>query len=125
MTVVRPPAWRRVLYGYGARLDERFLPWVTRDLSGRGAGSRMVARWSIPCLVLLSPFMVLPTDWVVKAMMTVPILLPYVYFSIALNRVYRRHRLAQHGLDPALVDARERERNRPSEEAYLSRYRGA
>ncbi|WP_299573362.1 DUF5313 family protein [uncultured Williamsia sp.] len=124
MTPARPPLWRQVLYGYGLRLDDRYLPWVTHDLAGRGAGPKMVARWAVPCLVLLAPFLVLPTDWVVKAMMTVPILLPYVYFSIALNRVYRRHRLAQHGLDPALVDARERARNLPAEQAYLAKYRG-
>ncbi|MEH3154173.1 MAG: DUF5313 family protein [Gordonia paraffinivorans] len=121
----RPPWWRIVSYSYGARLDARFSPWVTHDLSGRGAGARMVARWAVPCLILLAPFLFVPADWIVKGMMTIPILLPYVYFSIALNRVYRRHRLAQHGLDPALVDARERERNRPSEDAYLSKYRGS
>lgn len=125
MRTARPPLWRTVPYAYGARLDPEYSHWVTHDLAGRGAGARMVARWAVPCLVLLTPFLFVPADAIVKAMLTLPILLPYVYFSIALNRVYRRHRLAQHGLDPALVDARERARNSRSEQEYLAKYRGA
>ncbi len=36
--------------------------------------------------------------------MTVPIFIPFVYFSHALNKVWRRHMLVKHGLNPALID---------------------
>ncbi|MGZ8177995.1 DUF5313 family protein [Williamsia sp. SKLECPSW1] len=123
-TLSRPPLVRFLLYCYGARLGRSYLPWVTRDLTGKGAGARMVVRWAVPCIAVLTPFMFVPAEWIVKAMMTIPIMLPYIYFSIALNRVYRRHRMSQHGLDPALVDARERAKNHHAEQAYLSKYRG-
>ncbi len=35
-----------------------------------------------------------------------------------LNKVWRRHRLAQHGLNPNLVDARNREKNARLHEDY-------
>ncbi|NED64629.1 DUF5313 domain-containing protein, partial [Streptomyces sp. SID10244] len=44
--------------------------------------------------------------------------------SIALNRVYRRHRLSQHGLDPDLVNKLERDRNADLYDEYRRKYRG-
>lgn len=40
----------------------------------------------------------------------------------ALMYVYRRHRLAKHGLDPALADARERQKHAAEREAYERRH---
>ena len=45
--------------------------------------------------------------------MTLPIFIPFVLFSHALNKVWRRHRLAQHRLDPNLVDELKRKRDAP------------
>jgi hypothetical protein len=42
--------------------------------------------------------------------------------SLALNKVWRRHRLAQHGLDPNLVNALTREKDAKTDEDYIRRY---
>ncbi|MFW0790594.1 DUF5313 domain-containing protein [Gordonia sp. CPCC 205333] len=127
MTVntVRPRSWQYLRYIYGARLPESMTAWVTRDLIGPGAATRMVLRWAVPCLILIAPMFFVPADILVRLNMTIPIILPYLFFSMALNRVYRRHRLAQHGLDPDLVNKGERERNADLYAEYHRKYRGA
>jgi hypothetical protein len=45
-----------------------------------------------------------------------------VYFSHALNKVWRRHMLAKHGLPPALVDELARTKNAHIHAAYEQRY---
>ena len=42
--------------------------------------------------------------------------------SMALNKIWRRHRLAQHGLDPNLVDAIRRQRDARLHEDYVRRF---
>lgn len=121
----RPRGWQYVTYAYGARLPDSMRAWVANDLAGPGATARMVVRWSIPCILLLAPMLFTPADWVVRASMTVPILLPYIFFSIALNQIYRRYRLSQHGLDPNLISKREREKNADLYDEYHRKYRGA
>jgi hypothetical protein len=54
--------------------------------------------------------------------MTLPILIPFVYFSHALNKVWRRHMLAVHNLDPDLVDELARKRDAHIHQAYIERY---
>src|SRR5262249_22317641 len=54
--------------------------------------------------------------------MTLPILIPFVYFSHALNKVWRRHMLQVHGLDPELVDERARPRDAHIRQADIERY---
>jgi hypothetical protein len=54
--------------------------------------------------------------------MTAPIYIWALLMSLALNKVWRRHRLAQHGLDPNLVDALDREKNSRVHEEYIRRY---
>lgn len=100
------------------------IDWVRNDLAGPGASARMVLRWAVPCLILLAPMLFTPADWLVRATMTLPILIAYLFFSIALNRVYRRHRLAQHGLDPDLINKLEREKNADLYDEYHRKYRG-
>lgn len=120
----RPHGWQFVRYVYGARLPDSMREWVTNDLAGPGAATRMVVRWSIPCVIILIPLLFTPTEWLIRANMTVPILIPYIFFSIALNRVYRRYRLTQHGLDPDLVNKIEREKNADQYDEYNRKYRG-
>ena len=43
--------------------------------------------------------------------MTAPIYIWAMLMSLALNKVWRRHRLAQHGLDPNLVDVLRRRKD--------------
>ena len=42
--------------------------------------------------------------------------------AFVLNKVWRRHRLSQHGLDPKLIDTLNRERNARLHEDYARRY---
>ena len=78
--------------------------WVRNDLAGKGAARRMMLRVAVPAVLVLAPFWLIPTTLEVHLSMTLPILIPFVYFSHALNKVWRRHMLQVHGLDPELVD---------------------
>ncbi|WP_374474153.1 DUF5313 domain-containing protein [Williamsia sp. DF01-3] len=120
----RPAFFQYVKYCYGAKLPDSMSEWVANDQAGPGATRRMITRWAIPCILLLAPMFFVDASIYVRLNMTVPIFLPYVMFSIALNRVYRRHRLAQHGLDPDLVNAIARKRDAHLYEAYEQKYRG-
>lgn len=118
----RPNPWQYLTYSYGRRLPDPMLDWVRHDLAGRGAATRMVIRFGVLCVLILIPLLAVPTSLYVHASMTLPILIPFIYFSVALNRVWRRHRLAQHGLDPALADERQRAREADQRRAYEQRY---
>ena len=78
--------------------------WVAEDLAGRGAVRRHMIRMAIPPLLVLAPFWLLPASLYVHLEMTAPIYIWALLMSLALNKVWRRYRLAQHGLDPNLVD---------------------
>ena len=119
----RPAWWRYLAYWYGGRLPVSVRDWVINDLVGPGAAARMVARWSIPCIILVLPMLFVPGPWGVRITMTMPILLSYLFFSIALNRVYRRYRLVQHGLDPELINSLDREKNADLYAEYHRKYR--
>ena len=79
-------------------------------------------RWAIPPLFVLAPFWLLPASLYVHTEMTAPIYIWVVLMSIALNKVWRRHRLAQHGLDPNLVDVIRRRKDAHLHENYVERY---
>src|SRR5215211_2467219 len=107
---------------FGRRLPDSMLDWVRNDLAGRGATIRMMVVLAIPALLVLAPFWLIPTTLYVHASMTLPIFLPYVMFSHALNKIWRRHRLRVHGLDPDLVEELKRQRDAPKHRAYEERY---
>jgi hypothetical protein len=71
---------------------------------------------------MLIPFWLIPTTLDVHLSMTLPILIPFVYFSHALNKVWRRHMLQVHGLDPNLVDAHRSKREEQMRQSYIERY---
>ena len=54
--------------------------------------------------------------------MTLPIFLPYVMFTHALSKVWRRHMLSKHGLDPDLADEYKRTRDAHIHRAYIERF---
>jgi hypothetical protein len=54
--------------------------------------------------------------------MTAPIYIWALIMSLALNKVWRRHRLAQQDLDPNLIDAIKRKNDAHIHEAYIRRY---
>ncbi|MBY8856552.1 DUF5313 domain-containing protein [Nocardia sp. CA2R105] len=113
-----PNPLQRLRYICGGTLPESMSGWVLNDLTGPGASRRYLLRLMIPLLVVLSPFLLVPGPlWMGGAMMAL-IFLPLMFFAIALTYVYRRYRLAKHGLDPALADAAARSRAALERDAY-------
>ena len=93
-----------------------------RPCAGKGATIRTMVRAGIPALIVLSPFWFIPMSLYLHLSTTLPIFIPFVLFSHALNKVYRRHRLRQHGLDPALADELKRKKDAHIHEAYIEKY---
>ena len=118
----RPNVLQYLAYCYGRVLPDSMRDWVRNDLTGKGATFRTMIRVIIPAFLVLAPFWLIPTTLYVHAGMTLPIFIPYVLFAHALNKVWRRHRLGQHGLDPNLVDALARQRVAHIHRAYIARY---
>jgi Family of unknown function (DUF5313) len=122
MTSIKPNLWQRIAYSYGRCLPDSMRSWVANDLAGEGAVRRQMIRWAIPPLFVLAPFWLLPASLYVHTEMTVPLYAWALVVSFALNKVWRRHRLAQHGLDPNLVDVIKREKQAKMHEDYTRRY---
>ena len=118
----RPNLLQYIVYCYGRRLPDSMRDWVRNDLAGKGATVRMMVRVFIPAFLIMVPFWFIPTTLDVHLSMTLPILLPFVLFSHALNKVWRRHMLRKHGLDPELADEFSRQKNAHIREAYIERY---
>jgi hypothetical protein len=118
----KPNLLQYIGYSYGMRLPDSMRDWVREDLAGKGATIRMMVRVFIPAFLIVAPFWLIPTTLDVHLSMTLPILIPFVFFSHALNKVWRRHMLAKHGLDPALADELSRKKNAHIHKAYIERY---
>jgi uncharacterized protein DUF5313 len=122
MTAAKPNLWQYIGYSYGRRLPDSMRNWVAHDLAGAGAIRRHMIRWAIPPLLVLAPFWLLPASLYVHLEMTVPLYAWALVVNLALNKVWRRHRLAVHGLDPNLVDVINRRKNARMHEDYIRRY---
>ncbi|HET9891538.1 MAG TPA: DUF5313 domain-containing protein [Mycobacterium sp.] len=122
MTDAKPNLWQRIGYSYGRRLPDSMRTWVARDLAGQGAIRRHMIRWAIPPLLVLAPFWLLPASLYVHTEMTAPLYIWALLITLALNKVWRRHRLAVHGLDPNLVDVIKRRKQARMHEDYIARY---
>ena len=122
MAITRPAPIQYVAYAYGKRLPDSMRPWVAKDLAGPGAVRRHMIRMAIPPLLVLAPFWLLPASFYVHLEMTAPIYAWAILMALALNKIWRRHRLGQHGLDPNLVDAIQREKDARIHEDYIRRY---
>jgi Family of unknown function (DUF5313) len=123
MATARPNFLQYIAYSYGPRrLPDSMRSWVARDLAGKGAVRRLMFLAAIPPLLVLAPFWLLPASLYVHSEMTVPIYIWALLISLALNKVWRRHRLAQHGLDPDLVDAIKRKKDAKMHDDYIRRY---
>lgn len=118
----KPNAWEYLTYCYGRRLPDSMRDWVRHDLAGPGAVRRMMTRMFIPAFLVLAPFWLIPTSLYVHISMTLPILVWAVLFSHALNKVWRRHMLRVHGLDPNLVDEIRRQKTAHIDRDYIAKY---
>jgi hypothetical protein len=122
MADTTPSLWQRIAYAYGKRLPDSMNRWVAEDLAGHGAVRRHMIRMAIPPFLILAPFWLLPTSFYVRLEMTAPIFIWALLISLAVNKVWRRHRLAQHGIDPNLVDVLKRRREAHIHEDYARRF---
>ncbi|MBX7435081.1 DUF5313 domain-containing protein [Mycobacterium sp. Y57] len=122
MTAAKPTLWQRLTYIYGRRLPDSMSRWVAEDLAGHGAVRRHMIRYAIPPLFVLAPFWLIPVNLYMHLEMTVPIYCWSLLMALALNKPWRRHRLAQHGLDPRLVDVIKRKKQAQMHEDYVRRF---
>lgn len=122
MAAARPNLVQYVTYSYGRRLPDSMREWVAHDLADHGAVRRHMIRMAIPPFLILAPFWLLPASFYVHLEMTAPIYIWALLMALALNKVWRRHRLAQHGIDPNLVDAIKRRKDAHIHEDYIRRF---
>lgn len=122
MAAPRPNLVQYVTYSYGRRLPDSMREWVAHDLADHGAVRRHMIRMAIPPFLILAPFWLLPASFYVHLEMTAPIYIWALLMALALNKVWRRHRLAQHGIDPNLVDVIKRKKDAHIHEDYIRRF---
>jgi hypothetical protein len=122
METTKPTPLQYVAYAYGLRLPDSMRRWVAEDLAGQGAVRRHMIRMAIPPLLVLGPLWLLPASLYVHLEMTAPIYIWALLMSVALNKIWRRYRLAQHDLDPNLVDVIRHKRDAHIREDYIRRY---
>ena len=118
----KPNVLQYIGYCYGKRLPNSMRQWVADDLAGPGATRRMMTRMFVPAVLILTPFWIVPMSLYLHLSTTLPILIPFIFFSHALNKVWRRHMLRKHGLDTSLVDFRNRQRDAHIHDAYAEKY---
>ena len=119
---LKPNLLQRIAYAYGKVLPAEFDDWVRDDLTSKGAQLRTMVRVSIPAILVVAPLWLIPASVGMHLAMSTLLLLPFVYFAHALDKIWRAHRLRQHGLDPDLVDERARRRDAHLHEDYRRRY---
>lgn len=122
MSDVQPNLVQRVAYAYGKVLPRQMNDWVREDLTGKGAQLRTLMRVSVPAILVVAPLWLFPASVGMHLAMSSLLLLPFVYFTHALDKIWRAHRLRQHGLDPELVDERARQRDADIREDYRRRH---
>ncbi|WP_072690836.1 DUF5313 family protein [Rhodococcus marinonascens] len=121
-TLQRPSLSQYVGYLFGRTLPDSMQDWVRNDLVGPGASVRYVTRFMLPVVVVLLLFLLIPGPvWIPLAMMAL-LLIPLLYFAVALMNNYRRHRLLIHGLDPGLLNEKATRRANRTREDYEKRH---
>ena len=118
----RPNPLQYVAYCYGKTLPQAMHDWVRKDLAGTGARRRTLVRVAIPALLIIAPLWLIPTTTYMHLAMSALLFLPFLYFAHALDKIWRAHRLRQHGLDPGLVDELTRQRDAHIHEEYRKRH---
>lgn len=122
MPAARPGPLEYIAYCYGKVLPAEYDDWVRTDLAGKGARRRNLIRVTIPAVLVITPLWLIPATLGMHLAMSALLLLPCVYFAHALDKIWRAHRLRQHGLDPELVDEADRQRDAHLREDYRRRH---
>ncbi|MFI6311389.1 DUF5313 family protein [Nocardia fusca] len=117
-----PNLYQRIGYICGRPLPAEYSDWVLNDLTGPGATRRYLVRMLVPLVLVLLLFLLVPGPLWIGASMMALLLLPLIYFTVALTYVFRRNRLVKHGLDPTLADADVRRRAEIERAAYERRH---
>ena len=120
--LTRPNRFHYAAYCYGKVLPAQYRDWVRHDLAGNGARTRNLVRVMIPAALIVAPLWLIPTTLGMHLAMSLLLLLPCVYFAHALDKIWRAHRLRQHGLDPDLVHEADRVRDADRNREYRRRY---
>jgi hypothetical protein len=100
----KPTFRQRIAYDLGAIMPDSLHDWVRNDLVGHGAERRYLVRFLVPMIPVILLVIFLPGPIWVRATMIAMMAVPMIVFTVALSYVYRRFRLAQHGMDPKLLD---------------------
>ena len=120
--LTRPNRFHYAAYCYGKVLPAQYRDGVRHDLAGNGARTRNLVRVMIPAALIVAPLWLIPTTLGMHLAMSLLLLLPCVYFAHALDKIWRAHRLRQHGLDPDLVHEADRVRDADRNREYRRRY---
>ncbi|WP_253662424.1 DUF5313 family protein [Williamsia maris] len=115
-----PVAFLRYLGGRPLPVSMR--DWVLRDVVGPGHTRRYVTRGVLPLVPILVAFAFIPTPLIYRVCMIAILLIPLVYFQIALTPFYRRHLLLTNGLDPELVSEKKQRRKAATKADYDAIY---
>lgn len=123
MTSPSPSLPARIGYLLGRPLPVEMQDWVRNDVVGPGSVRRYIMRGIVPLLPILIAFAFFPATVIIRICMIALLLIPLVYFQIALIRVYRRHLLMNNGLDPALLEAKRSSQKAATRSEYEAIYR--
>lgn len=96
--------------------------WVKEDLTGPGHIRRYFIRGIIPVIPLFIVFLLIPGTAYMRVGMIVLLLIPFLYFQIALSSVYRKHLLVNNGLDPKLLNKVQIQRADAARDEYNARH---
>ncbi|MCZ4553896.1 DUF5313 family protein [Gordonia rubripertincta] len=118
-----PSPLQVVKYLLGRPLPVSMRDWVVRDVTGPGSRRRYIIRGVLPFVPILLAFALLvPGPFVYRIGMIALLLIPLVYFEIALMSIYRRHLLTSNGLDGSLIDVKRQARREVTRSEYEANY---
>lgn len=118
-----PGLLQRVGYLLGKPLPPGMRDWVEWDLTGPGHSRRYFIRGLIPMIPIFVALAFIPGPAWIRIGMILLLLIPFIYFQIALVGIFRRHLLRTNGLDPKLADKVKIERASLTDLDYRDRYR--
>ncbi|ALG85573.1 DUF5313 family protein [Gordonia phthalatica] len=122
MSADRPGLFQKTGYLLGRPLPESMREWVKEDLTGPGHVRRYFIRGIIPVIPLFIIFLLIPGTPYMRVGMIVLLLIPFLYFQIALSSVYRKHLLVNNGLDPKLLNKVQIQRADAARDEYNARH---